>query len=120
MSTQVLLNSPALGELVHQTYKLPWPLKQRELLMHCSNEISHRHATITATCHSAETPLVPITNDAVRMEIVESSWKFESIPGNGKMKTKISVYILISDKFAIGMRARVDEPLLEVRAHEGR
>ena len=44
VSSQTLLNSVEHGQLVHQTYKLPWPLKSRELLMHCDNRISHSSA----------------------------------------------------------------------------
>ena len=106
VSSQTLLNSVEHGQLVHQTYKLPWPLKSRELLMHCDNRISHREFSVTATCRSAESASVPVTSDAVRMEILESKWVFEAIPGNGRMKTRITVYILISDRFAVGIRTR--------------
>ena len=109
MSTQDVLTSEH-GPLVHQTYKLPWPLKARELLMHCDNHISHRAATVTAKCRSAVSSVAPVTTDAVRMEILESQWLFEALPGNGRMKTRVTVYILISDRFAVGIRAR-DPPL---------
>jgi len=103
MSTQVLLRSPEHGEIVHQTYKLPWPLKPRELLMQCRNQVSHREHTLTASCRSVESKACPITSDAVRMEILESQWTFEALPPGGKMSTKVSVYILINERFAVGI-----------------
>lgn len=95
----------AHGEIVHQTYKLPWPLKPRELLMHCEHKVLPREHAMTAKCRSVEADSVPITTDAVRMEIVESQWRFEALAGNSRMKTRISVYLLISDRFAVGIRA---------------
>jgi hypothetical protein len=89
-----------------QTYKLPWPLKPRELLMQCRNQVSHREHTLTASCRSVESKACPITSDAVRMEILESQWTFEALPPGGKMSTKVSVYILINERFAVGIRAR--------------
>ena len=106
MSRQILKTDTKYGDIVHQTYGLPWPLKPRELLMHCENSISHREATLTATCHSVLTDTVPVTDAAVRMEIMESQWRFEALPGNGKMKTRVTVYILISERFAVGVRTR--------------
>ena len=108
VSTQSLVYSADIGDMVHQTYKLPWPLKSRELLMHCENKVLHREFAVTAKCHSAISDVVPVTGDAVRMEILESQWRFEALPAGGRMKTKITVYILISDRFAVGVRTRQD------------
>lgn len=103
MSSQTLLHSAEHGELVHQTYNLPWPLKTRELLMHCENKILPREHIMTAMCHSAEADVRPITSENVRMEILESRWRFEALPGNGRMQTRITVQILINDRFAVGV-----------------
>lgn len=104
MSTQTMLHDRAHGEIVHQTYSLPWPLKPRELLMKCTNSFQHREYTMVATCRSVESDALPITSAAVRMEILESQWRFEALPGNGRIKTRVHVYILISERFAVGIR----------------
>lgn len=100
MSTQTFHYDSRHGDIVHQTYSLPWPLKPRELLMRCSNEISRSEQTVSAKCNSVHTEKVPITPKAVRMEVLESTWKFESLEHD---RTHITVELAISEKFAVGV-----------------
>ena len=85
---------------MHQTYALPWPLKPRELLLKCAHEVHRSSFSVKARCSSVHTDLVPITNEAVRMEILESTWRFDALPGD---RTKITVELLISEQFAVGV-----------------
>ena len=101
MSTQQFVHSREHGgDLVHQTYRLPWPLKTRELVMHCIHDIKRSSNSVTATCHSVDTSAVPQTPDNVRMEILESKWTFTAL-ANGK--TNIKTHILISEEFSVGV-----------------
>ena len=117
MASQQVLNTADVGDVVHQKYRLPWPLKPRELLMKCENAISQREHTVTVTCRSVESVEVPVSDSVVRMEILESQWRFRALPGNGRIKTRVDVYILISDKFAVGMRARLPPLPKRLRPH---
>jgi len=98
MSTQHSVHDPSHGEIVHQSYSLPWPLKSRELLMKCSHTVSRPFAY--AKCRSVRSDLVPMTPEMVRMEILESKWIFESLPNE---RTRVSVELEVSDKFATGV-----------------
>jgi len=98
MSSQTFLNCPVHGKIVHQKYSLPWPLKSRELVMACTH--SFHKTAVTSTCHSADSALAPVTAEAVRMEILESNWRFEAVSGE---RTRIYLDLTISEKFAVGI-----------------
>ncbi len=100
MASQRFVHDSRHGEIVHQSYSLPWPLKPRELLMRCTNEVSRATHSVSARCASVHTDRVPITSSAVRMEIIESLWKFESLPNE---RTRITVELAISETFAVGV-----------------
>ena len=70
ISSQRMLTDHTHGDIVHQTYALPWPLKTRELLMKCSNTISRPY--MTSRCQSVQSDMVPVSADATRMEILAS------------------------------------------------
>ena len=72
MSSQHVVQDALHGEIVHQTYGLPWPLKSRELLMRCTNDVSRGTQSVTARCASVHTDRVPISSERVRMEIIGS------------------------------------------------
>lgn len=72
MSSQHVVQDAMHGEIVHQTYGLPWPLKSRELLMRCTNDVARGTQSVTARCASVHTDRVPISSERVRMEIIGS------------------------------------------------
>ena len=72
MSSQHVVQDALHGEIVHQTYGLPWPLKSRELLMRCTNDVARGTQSVTARCASVHTDRVPISSERVRMEIIGS------------------------------------------------
>jgi len=100
MSSQRFLRCPVNGDIVHQQYALPWPLKPRELLMSCTSAVLHREQAVVSTCHSAHSDLVPVTDEAVRMEILESNWRFTALP---RGRTRILVDLTISEKYSVGI-----------------
>ena len=95
MSNQRFLRCPVNGQVVHQQYSLPWPLKPRELLMSCTSAVLHREQAVVSTCHSAHSDLVPVTDEAVRMEIKESNWRLTALP---RGRTRILVDLTISEQ----------------------
>ncbi|KOO31304.1 lipid-binding start [Chrysochromulina tobinii] len=100
MSSQHVVQDALHGEIVHQTYGLPWPLKSRELLMRCTNDVARGTQSVTARCASVHTDRVPISSERVRMEIIGSMWKFDSLPLE---RTRITVELAISENFTVGV-----------------
>jgi len=100
MSNQRFLRCPVNGQVVHQQYSLPWPLKPRELLMSCTSAVLHREQAVVSTCHSAHSDLVPVTDEAVRMEIKESNWRLTALP---RGRTRILVDLTISEQYSVGV-----------------
>lgn len=100
MSDQVFHVDPNHGEIVHQSYKLPWPLKTRELVMKCKHETFRSQHRLVATCQSVVSDKVPEREDRVRMEIVKSRWNFQAL-SNGK--TRIATDIWVDEKFSAGV-----------------
>ena len=100
MSDQVFHVDPNHGEIVHQSYKLPWPLKTRELVMKCKHETFRSQHRLVATCQSVVSDKVSEREDRVRMEIVKSRWNFQAL-SNGK--TRIATDIWVDEKFSAGV-----------------
>jgi hypothetical protein len=98
--TRLLYTLLILSQIVHQTYALPWPLKPRELLMQCINEVLKGSHVLIMTCRSVQSDLLPVTKSAIRMDILQSRWTFEALPCG---KTRIRTEMLIEEKFAIGV-----------------
>lgn len=86
--------------LMMQRYKLPWPLKPRELLMSCRHDVQRAKNAMSTICRSVDSPLWPLTDEAVRMEILESEWRFEALARGG---TRLSTRVDISPQFAAGV-----------------
>jgi hypothetical protein len=98
---QAFVESPEHGRLVHQTYKLPWPLKPRDMLMECHHHVDAAAYSVSTKCNSRETVAVPIKLDVVRMEIVESLMHFEALPGGDA--TRVTSTVIVNERFAVGV-----------------
>jgi len=98
MELQETLYDPAHGEIVHQTYPLPWPMKTRELLMKCENIV--QQPRVLGICRSVTSPLAPVNPNYMRMDIVQSTWAFEPI---SDQQTSVQLKISVSEEFAAGV-----------------
>lgn len=81
LRVQRAVSTREYGELVYQTYELPWPLSPRELLMRCDRVVSHRAHTLTSTCSSVQHSSVPKNEHAVRIELQNTQWVVSALPG---------------------------------------
>ena len=116
LSSQSFHHDRVHGDVVHQRYDLPWPLKPRELVLRCHNDLQRGALRMTARCRSVHTDLVPVTSRAVRMEIQESVWRFEAMPAE---RTRITVEIAVSPQFAAGVPSFVTLALADGKHFEG-
>ena len=101
MGSQEFVHDARYGDIVHQTYGLPWPLKTRELLMHCTHQVVRSSYRLEATCASVHSDAAPITEEMVRMEILQSKWRFEALPNGAG--TKVATEIWVEERFSVGI-----------------
>ncbi|CAN0041244.1 unnamed protein product [Discosporangium mesarthrocarpum] len=77
------VNGSPMTHLVYQEFDMPWPLRNREVLLHRSIRLDKRARTMHATYHSTEHPLHPISRGAVRAHVHWTSWLLRAV-GNGQ------------------------------------
>jgi len=67
-------------DVAHIVYRLPWPLADREMLIHCGDYRDEVAYTYSATCSSRGVPghLFPVAAGRQRIQ-VESTWRFTAL-----------------------------------------
>lgn len=88
------------GPLSHQTFRLPWPLAHRDVLLHCERRISHSDTSLVSTCRSVDHPAAPATDATVRLTLSRTEWRIEALPGE---RTRLSLDIEIPSSQAVGV-----------------
>lgn len=88
MLSQRLIDTREYGQLVWQEYALPWPLANRDLLLHCDRKIDHRLQRVTSQCKSVNHPSAPISDHVVRLVLSNTKWEVTALPGE---RTKLSL-----------------------------
>lgn len=88
------------GDLTHQTYRLPWPLAPREVLLSCDRKNLGSENVHLSECHSVETEAVPVHKGAVRMTLSRTQWKIVALPGE---RTKLHLELEVPADEASGI-----------------
>ena len=76
------------GAFAHQTYKLPWPLMPRDVLLSCERSINNREAVLTSECHSVASDAAPVRDGVVRLWLSRTAWRVEALPDD---RTRLSL-----------------------------
>lgn len=88
MLSQRLIETREYGQLVWQEYGLPWPLANRDLLMHCDRKVDHRAQRVSSQCASVEHSKAPVSDHVVRLVLKNTMWEVTPQPGD---RTKLSL-----------------------------
>lgn len=75
--------SGAGGGVLFQRFDMPWPVKDREVVLQRRIQVDKRSKKMTATYHSTDHPLRPITSSAVRAIVHMTNWELTAL-GGGK------------------------------------
>eukprot|EP00903_Cladosiphon_okamuranus_P014628 g13564.t1 len=70
------------GGVIFQKYDMPWPVKDREVVIRRSVQLDKRAKKMIATYQSTEHPSRPITGAAVRAIVHKTSWVLSSLGGS--------------------------------------
>jgi len=75
--TNVPLDKIDYGDILHQVFLLPWPLKQRDIILQrrfCFNE---NDKSVTVVYKSIVDDRIPLSNSMVRAESPHTLWRFQ-------------------------------------------
>ena len=75
--TNVPLDKIDYGDVLYQVFLLPWPLKQRDIILQrrfCFNEYEK---SVTVAYKSVEDDRIPLSNSMVRAESPHTLWRFQ-------------------------------------------
>jgi len=100
LSSQRLINTRDLGQLVHQEYALPWPLATRDLLMKCHRNPDHRRQKVISECSSVTHPSAPVSDRNVRLSISATRWEVTPEPGD---RTRLSLRLELPASATMGV-----------------
>eukprot|EP00752_Nemacystus_decipiens_P018356 g16467.t1 len=70
------------GGVIYQKYDMPWPVKDREVVIRRSVRLDKRAKKMVATYQSTEHPARPVTGAAVRAIVHRTSWILTSLGGS--------------------------------------
>ena len=79
LESHVTVYDPKEGALAHQTYRLPWPMAPRDVLLKCERHKNDRDAVLTSECRSVESTAAPVRDSVVRMELSHTAWRIEAL-----------------------------------------
>ncbi|CAM9238908.1 unnamed protein product [Scytosiphon promiscuus] len=70
------------GGILFQKYDMPWPVKDREVVLQRNVRLDKRAKKMIATYQSTDHPARPITSSAVRAIVHRTSWILTSMGGS--------------------------------------
>lgn len=104
LKVQRAVSTREFGELVYQSYELPWPLSPRELLMRCERDVDRRANKLVTSCESVDHPSAPRSEHAVRIELKHTQWVVTALPGE---RTRFELTIVLPASVAANVPAFV-------------
>ena len=78
-------------QLVRHVYNLPWPIVDREFLIHCNTTVDQQKHTFVSTCSSVDDEQVPVTDGRIRATLHRSVWAFTAMPDGTQIDFESSI-----------------------------
>ncbi|CAM9455474.1 unnamed protein product [Choristocarpus tenellus] len=72
------INGPHV-DLIYQKYDMPWPVRDRDIVLQRTIQIDKKAKSMHATYHSTEHPLHPVYETVVRAQVHWTSWLLSAV-----------------------------------------